>query len=625
MGRLVNLIIKKLKNWQKTIIAITYDAAVSYAAILASIYLRFDHWPADIFPASSSVTFLLLIAFSQSFSFYVCGLYKGIWRYSSTPDLLRLIKGISFSLFVSIMVAFFYNRLEVIPRSVFVIDWLLLIVALGGGRLGYRIIRDYFLQRQLDLNSAIRVLVVGAGAAGEQLFREIRKTPSLSMNVVGFIDDDLGMKKKLLHGVPVLGRIDNLQEIVATKKVNKVLIAIPSATGSEIGRIVKSCDDSSIEFKTLPHISDVLNGKISYSQLRDVGPEDLLGRTEIKLDTELIQEVITGSTVLISGAGGSIGSELCRQIAMFNPKEIILYELTELFLYKMEMEIKEEFPNLKYKVVIGDIRDVNKVERVFKECRPDIVFHAAAYKHVPMMEANPLESIHTNIFGTKILSEAASKYCVKRFVQISTDKAVNPTNVMGVTKRVAEMVIQDVQNRSESTKFMTVRFGNVLGSSGSVIPLFKKQILKGGPITVTDPNVERFFMTIPEACQLVMQAGSIGQGKEVFVLDMGKLVKIKDLAKQMITLSGLKEEDIEIKYTGLRPGEKLYEELTLDGEDIIETVHPLVRVVKAQPSPSSLSGHLDSLYSAINCGMNTSEVKDILRVVVPEYELKETV
>ncbi len=614
----MDYLLAKLKPWQKTMVAFNLDFLVALFAFPAAYFLRYGQAFPDIFYSHKILEQSILIALVQPMSFYFFDMYRGIWRYASTPDLVRVIKGATFGVVLFFLAVFFYNRLVVTPRSIFIIDWILLVIGLGGWRLLYRILRDH---ATLFNTSELleKVIVVGAGSGGDQLIREIRKAPSLNMKVVAMIDDDIGIRNKLLHGIPVMGGVEDIPRIVEKTKANQIFIAIPSASGEQIERIISACRDSNLKFKTLPRIEEILNGRVELSQLRDVLPEDLLGRKQIKLDTWSINEMIEGSKVLISGAGGSIGSEICNQVAKFRPKEIVLFEITELFLYDLEKKLKKSFPELKYHCVVGDIRNLDDVNQVFRNFKPEIVFHAAAYKHVPMMEINPTAAIKTNIFGTKLFGEKAVEYGVKRFVLVSTDKAVNPTNVMGATKRVAEMVCQDLQSKTESTKFLTVRFGNVLGSSGSVIPLFKEQINNGGPLTVTHPDIERYFMSISEASQLVLQAGAIGKGDELFVLDMGKAIKIADLAKNMITLSGLKiNEDIEIEYIGLRPGEKLYEELLMDNETTLPTQHPQLRIAKVRKNQSHFISQLSELFDNLD-SFDYWELRDFLQSIVPEY------
>ena len=612
-------IIEIMKPWQKTTIAMIYDFVFVALSFYMALVFRFESFIIPGFTLGAFFQILFALCVTQSFVLYFMGLYRGIWRYSSTPDLLRLIKGVSLAVIASIIVLFFLTRMENIPRSAFILDWLLLIVTLGGGRLAYRMLRDRITYHQ-NASSSARVLIVGAGSSGDQLFREIRTNPEINLSVVGFMDDDPFKRKKIMHGVPVLGTIQDLPNFVNKENVSKVFIAIPGLSGQDIRKIIKSCDGLNIDFKTLPKLSDVLDGRISFSQLRKVGPEDLLGRKEVNLDIDSLHEMITDKLIMVTGAGGSIGSELCRQISKLSPKSICLFEQSEFNLFELERELSTQFPEITFLPFIGDIRDKERVEAAFNDFNPEIVFHAAAYKHVPMMENNAIEAVSTNILGTYNLVQVAKTAKTKKFVMISTDKAVNPTNVMGASKRAAELVVQQVQQDSENeTQFMTVRFGNVLGSSGSVIPIFQKQIEAGGPVTVTHNDIRRYFMTIPEASQLVLQAGALGNGGEIFVLDMGEPVKIIDLAKELISLSGLTlDKDIQIEVTGLRPGEKLYEEIFFDGEGVLPTHHPLVRIAKAQKPPTTLEKKLGFMFQ-LSKSTKTDVVKQLLGEIVEEY------
>lgn len=610
--------ISLLQPWQKTAIVIATDIAIATFALYGSFFIKMGDLSFPAFELKSFHITLILMITLQAISFYKMGLYKGIWRYSSTQDLIRLIKGATLAVVFSFIGSFFYNRLNNISRSVFFIDWLLLIISLGGTRFAYRIWRDHNAKTNNN-HRTDKIIIVGAGDGGEKLYREIQHSPTFDSSVVAFIDDDLGKRNKSIHGIQIMGGISDIAQVVKKTSANKIFIAIPSATNKEFRRIIKECENTKLEIKTLPSLKDILQESEKLTELRDVKPEDLLGRDEIKLDRKNLGLMIKDKVVLVTGAGGSIGSELCRQIALFKPKTLVLFEISEYFLYELEMQLNELFPELNIISTIGDVRSSQSVENIFNKTNPSIVFHAAAYKHVPMMEKNPLEAVNTNIIGTKTVCESSLKYNVDRFVLISTDKAVNPTNIMGATKRIAEMTTQRSQDKSKHTKFMVVRFGNVLGSSGSVIPLFKKQIKKGGPITVTHPEITRYFMSIPEASQLVMQAGSIGSGGEIFVLDMGEPFKITHLAKQLITLAGLRvNEDIEIKFTGLRAGEKLYEELLADQESTLTTCHPKVKIAKAREVSKETNKLINEL---VQLPPNT-EVRTIierLQNIVPEY------
>ena len=443
---------------------------------------------------------------------------------------------------------------------------------------------------------------------------------------MGFLDDDEAKKGKTIHGLPIIGNINELKSFVIQYEISKVFIAIPSlSSGSKLRSIINSCDGTNVEFRTLPGIADIIDDKVSFSQLRQVESEDLLGRKEVNLDTVSVEKMLHDKVVLVTGAGGSIGSELCRQILKFHPKKLVIFEQSEFGLFSLEKDLMEKFPRHIIVPFIGDVRNKERVHAVFEEHLPSIVFHAAAYKHVPLMEQNSIEAVFTNIQGTYNVTNAACEFKSEKFVLISTDKAVNPTNVMGASKRIAEMVVQNFHiDANSGTKLMMVRFGNVLGSSGSVIPTFKKQIEKGGPVTVTHKDITRYFMTIPEACLLVLQAGTIGNGGEVFVLDMGEPVKIMDLARELIALSGLVPEvDIEIKVTGLRPGEKLYEEMFFEGEGILSTPHPLVKIAKAKGPGVNFNDQLDTLFK-LSSTTRPEVVRQLFMSVLDEYKPENT-
>jgi FlaA1/EpsC-like NDP-sugar epimerase len=614
--------IQEFKPKHKTLIAMCSDTFFAFACFFLALSIRYgDFFPTEI-PLKSLILILTLNTVIQSFTFYLNGLYKGIWRYSSTPDLLRLIKGATIAVLTSTSIFFLFNRLDMIPRSAFIIDWLLLVVSLGGSRFAYRVFTD-------DLNFKTtknykNALIVGTGSDGERLFREIRAERSLEIKVVAFLDIKKTDHGRHLHGLPIFGQEEHYESIIRDREITKIFIAIPDASPELLRMIVESCNEMDVEIKTIPKMTDFFGKKSYLSQLRNLEPEDLLGRKQVELDTTSIEEMLSDKKILVTGAGGSIGSELCNQIAKFQPNHLILFEQNEFNLYQLERNLKESYPKLKYTTVIGDVKNRDSAECTFKKFQPQIVFHAAAYKHVPLMEENPYQSVQTNILGTKTVAELSSKYQVDRFVLISTDKAVNPTNVMGATKRTAEMVCLQTQKETSKTKFMIVRFGNVLGSSGSVIPLFKKQIQAGGPITVTHKDIERYFMSIPEASRLVLQAGTIGNGGEIFVLDMGKPVKIVDLAKQMIALAGLRlNHDIKIIFSGLRPGEKLYEELLIKEENILPTTHNLVKVAKSRPLSDCFYENLKNLITASESN-SPKEFRDSLKRIVTDYNPQNT-
>ena len=449
----------------------------------------------------------------------------------------------------------------------------------------------------------------------------MRQNPNIDYDIIGFLDNDPAKKGRRIHNVPILGFVDELEEIGARKSIEEAIVAIPSISGKEMRKIIYQCNDVGISCKTLPAISDILNGTIAISQIREIRIEDLLGREHVELNREQIRDYLSGKRVLVTGAAGSIGLELCRQIIKVGPGKIVLFERIENEIYNVEMEFAEKFPDVPYVLALGDILDTNRLEQVMNEYKPQVVFHAAAYKHVPIMEANPFEAVKNNVLGTLNVAEISAKYGVEKFVLISTDKAVKPVNVMGMTKRIAELICQGM-NGEQKTKFIAVRFGNVLNSAGSVIPLFKKQILNGGPVTVTHPEMTRYFMSIPEAAQLVMQAGAMGKGGEIFVLDMGEPVKIVDLAKDMIRLMGLKAgEDIDIAYIGLRPGEKIHEELVSHTEEIEKTHHEKIMMVR---TPLVDWPHyrveIDELLNTIK-DLDSEKMRNILAAMIPENNL----
>ncbi len=619
-------IIDKLRPWQKTGTVMVYDVLVATFAFYFSYVVRLGELTPSFLSAQAFPIIMGITVLIQFTCFYFFGMYRGIWRYSSTPDLLRIIKATTIAVTFSFIAVFLFNRMEITPRSIFIIDWLLIIFLAGGGRFAYRMWRDRQHLQVLSKIGTPRVIIVGAGAAGEHLCRDIMRTTSLNMKIVAFIDDDPWKRKKLLHNIPVMGQVKDLPAVVEKTNASQIYIAIPSATGSQLRRIAKIYHDfidAEIKFKTLPKMTDIINGKIEFSQLKNLSLEDLFGRKEISLDSQALSAMITDKKILVSGAGGSIGSELCLQLAAFKPKQLVLFEISEIALYNLEQLVRERFPETNFISILGDIRNRDRVDSIFTQYTPELVLHAAAYKHVPIMEDHPCEAIGTNINGTKVLAEVAAAHEIERFVMVSTDKAVNPTNFMGATKRVAEMVCLHTHQNNPKTKFMTVRFGNVMGSSGSVIPLFQRQIENGGPITVTHPEITRYFMSIPEAAQLILQAGAIGDGGEIFVLDMGSPIKIADLARQMIKLSGLTpDEDIEIKYTGLRPGEKLYEELLSNTETTLPTQHTMVRVAKSQPLIADFANELDKIATQkrhSTTGDDRLILKNSILKLVPEY------
>jgi len=603
----------KLIRGKKRLIVIFSDTVLVLFSYWLAYLLRFNFVIPEIYYQRwmDSLPALILI---RILCFYFLGLYSGVWRYASMNDLMKILKAITLSSFMFMTYIILRYRLVDFPRSVFVIDWFTLITFVGGSRFIYRFSREFYGTKR---EGKRRVLIIGAGDAGEMLLREMKQNPDRAFEPVGFLDDDLDKNGRTIHNVPVLGKIDELERVAQKKEVQEIVVAIPSITGKGMRRIVDQCKRAGISCKTVPAVSDILNGKVHVSQIREIRIEDLLGREHIELNRKEIEEYLSNKKVLVTGSGGSIGSELCRQILKIDPRQLILYERVENELFHLEMELLETFPGAPYVTILGDILDRKRLEDVLRDYRPDVVFHAAAYKHVPMMEAHPLEAIKNNILGTKNVAEVSTQWGVEKFVMISTDKAVNPVNVMGATKRLAELICQGM-NQNQTTLYVVVRFGNVLNSAGSVIPLFKEQIAKGGPLTVTHPEATRYFMSIPEATQLVMQAGAMGKGGEIYVLDMGEPVRIMDLATDMIRLMGLRlGEDIDIICSGLRPGEKVHEELVTEEEAVEPTRHEKIMAVKSPPFDwMDLQRKIEVMLKEMD-QYPTEKIKKLLMTMVP--------
>ena len=560
----------------RRVAVVTHDLLMVSLAWLLAYLTRFNF----SYQSIDSTNFLYGlpgVLIIQGLALWWTGLYKSVWRFASIPDLWNIIRaatvgalGVSLSLFL-------FNRLEGVPRATLALYPVFLVFFLGSPRLIYRMWRDHGLSYR-GAGTRKRVLLLGAGRAAEMLARDMIRDSEYMP--VGFLDDKKSLKGAKVHGLPILGTIDQLADFAAQLSVDVIVIALPSASTAAIQHVVELCEQVNIPFRILPRLNDLMSSGIS--ALREVKIEDLLGREPVSLDWRNISDGIIGKTVLVSGGGGSIGAELCRQIARLGPAALVVFERCEFNLYSIEMELRRDFPNLVLHACLGDVCDGPCVEHAMRVYRPEVIFHAGAYKHVPMLQTQSREAVRNNVLGTKTLAAAADKYSCETFVMISTDKAVNPANVMGATKRVAEIFCQALDHRS-TTRFITVRFGNVLGSAGSVVPLFRSQIEAGGPVTVTHPGITRYFMTIPEACQLIMQAGAMGKGGEIFVLDMGAPIKISYLAEQMIRLSGkIPGTDVEIVYTGLRPGEKLYEELFYAQEDLLKTAHDKILLARAR-------------------------------------------
>ena len=564
----------------RTLPAIFHDALAILLAWVLAYVLRFNFAiPAEhIAHMWVSIAWILPMQIGV-FIFY--GLYKGVWRFSSTVDLSRILLLILFGALLAPAILFMLGNTYVVPRIVLVLYPLFLLFIMGGSRLAYRLWKEHT-SFGAHLKQGKPVIIMGAGRAAITLLKELSQTKQ--WRVVALLDDDVSIHQREILGVKVLGNIASLSQIHQAYQVQHVIIAMPLASNKQKRIAVDLANELNLEVLTVPAIDDLMSGKVNISQIRKVDVEDLLGRDVVQLDDAGLQHLIEQNTVFVSGAGGSIGSELCRQILKYKPSRLVCYDLSEYALYQLEQELLQHSENTQLIIVTGDVKNVLRVQQIMAAYRPKAVFHAAAYKHVPMMEThNVAEALSNNVIGTHVMANAAMQVGVAKFVLISTDKAVNPTNVMGASKRLAEMVCQSLEGGAKSsTHFVIVRFGNVLGSSGSVIPKFREQIAKGGPVTVTHPEITRYFMSIPEAAQLVMQAGVMGKGGEIFVLDMGEPVKIAELAKDMIRLSGFQHDEIKIHFTGLRPGEKLYEELLADDELTQTTQHPKLRIAMAR-------------------------------------------
>lgn len=571
-------------------------------------------------------------------TFYTFKLYKGMWRYTSISDLLDIIKAASLGSLIVVTAILLSTRFVGFSRSVFIIDWFLTILLISGFRLSVRLFYERVSTDELSPSAFLtlmksfsrkkenekKLIIIGAGNSGEKICREILNNPHLNYEIVGFLDDDTSKIGRAIHGIKIIGTMADLPTVAIKTRADEILIAITNADGKQMRRIVDACKKTGVPFKTVPGYGELINGKLSVKAIRDVAYRDLLGREIVKLDEAGIESYLKGKTILVTGAGGSIGSELCRQICRFRPQNILLFERAESSLYHIELELKDNFKNVKATPILGDILDICQLDAIFKRFDPEVVFHAAAYKHVPMLEIQPWKAVENNIKGTANLLESSVRRHVERFVFVSTDKAVRPTNVMGASKRIAEMLIQcqpDMVN--VHTHFSIVRFGNVLGSVGSVVPLFKRQIEQGGPVTVTHPKMTRYFMTIPEACQLILQAGAlIGDDRViVYVLDMGGPIKIADMAKDLIRLSGFEpDKDIQIKFIGLRPGEKLYEELITEGEGVVSTSHKKIMALRGTSCDLSiLNGKIEQLFHAAS-EQDTDAIKTLIKKIVVDYQ-----
>lgn len=604
-----------MPNDFRALLAVLHDLVAVTVAWLVAFWLRFNLEIPEPFREQAWASIVWVVPLYGAI-FYGAGLYRGIWRYASLPDLQRIILAAAGGA-LAIPAMLFMLQLAV-PRSVLVMSPVFLVVLMGGSRLAYRAWKE----RSLGLAPAVGrepVVVLGAAEAAASLVKELARSPQ--WQVIGMFDDDRVLHRRQIHGATVYGAIADLPAMQPKLKAHRAIIAMPEADHSARRRAVDAARTAGLQVMTVPSFDDLVSGRVTVSQIRNVELDDLLGRDPVTLDTSGLREWLGGRVVLVSGAGGSIGSELCRQVARYMPQRIVLLENSEFSLYSVEQEFARRFPGVAIIPVIGDVKDAGRMAQLLASFQPSVIFHAAAYKHVPLMEnQNTWQAVLNNVLGTRVLAEAAIRSGVEKFVLISTDKAVNPTNVMGATKRLAELLCQALQTAGK-TRFVIVRFGNVLGSTGSVIPKFREQIAAGGPVTVTHPDITRFFMSIPEAVQLVLQAGLTSPGGEIVVLDMGDPVRIADLARDMIRLSGFSENEIKITYTGLRPGEKLYEELLAADENSLPTPHPKLRIAKARTASPNLLDEL-AVWLQRPKPPDDTTVRSELARWVPEYQPK---
>ena len=605
----------------RIIALVLMDIMSIVVASFAALYIRFDFSFSGI-PKEYMVCFEHIIPFNLAITllfFALWRLYKSVWRYASATELLNIVFATTCASVGQVIVS--YALGYIMPRSYYVIYWFLLFGLACAIRFSYRILRILNMKRNDLLNGSkkVNVMLIGAGAAANTILKEIESSQYVNLHVKCIIDDHAGCHGKLLRGVPIVGGRDKILDAVSQYGVEEIIYAIPSSDTKNKKEILDICKESGCKLLTLPGIYQMINGEVSVSKLKEVEIEDLLGREPIQINTEEVLDYVSGKVVMVTGGGGSIGSELCRQIAGHSPKQLIIVDIYENNAYEIQQELLRKYPKLNLVVLIASVRNTNRINAIFKKYRPNIVYHAAAHKHVPLMEVSPNEAIKNNVFGTYKTAQAADKYGAEKFVLISTDKAVNPTNIMGASKRICEMVVQ-MMNQTSNTNFVAVRFGNVLGSNGSVIPLFKKQIAEGGPVTVTHPDIIRYFMTIPEAVSLVLQAGAYAKGGEIFVLDMGEPVKIVDLAKNLIKLSGYKVgEDIEIKFTGLRPGEKMYEELLMNEEGLKKTANKMIFIGKPiEFDEERFKKQLDKLGE--DAKSETGDIRKDVKEIVPTYQ-----
>lgn len=602
-------------------ILVILDVMSIVAASFAALYIRFDFSFANIDKLyMTQLEHILLPNILVTLLFYaIWKLYRSVWRYASANELINIVFATTCTAVAQVVYCYVLN--QKMPRSYYALYWFLLTVMTSCIRFGYRILRLINSKRTeiTEKNRRVNVMVIGAGAAGNMILKEMESSSYLNLQAKCIIDDQPGCHGKMLRGVPIVGGRDKILEAVPHYGIDEIILAIPSAGVQVRKEILDICKETGCKLRIVPGMYQLVNGEVSVSKLKEVEIEDLLGREPIRINTEEVFGYVSGKTILVTGGGGSIGSELCRQIASHNPKQLIIVDIYENNAYQIQQELIRKYPDLNLLVLIASVRNTNRINSIFEQYRPNIVYHAAAHKHVPLMETSPNEAIKNNVMGTYKTAVAADRYGAEKFVLISTDKAVNPTNVMGASKRICEMVVQ-MMNQKSKTNFVAVRFGNVLGSNGSVIPLFKQQIAEGGPVTVTHPDIIRYFMTIPEAVSLVLQAGAYAKGGEIFVLDMGKPVKIVDLATNLIKLSGYKPgEDIEIKFTGLRPGEKMYEELLMDEEGLKKTDNKLIFIGKPIDFEASVfEKQLEKLIA--DAKKETADIRSEIKEIVPTYQ-----
>lgn len=598
----------------RSLLVFLHDAGAAALAWPAAYWLRFNMEVPDFFVRGMLYTFGWVVP-AQAGIFWLFGLYRGMWRYASVRDLQRILLAVAVGALTVPVAVLMLRQTHLVPRSVLLLDPILLLLVMGGSRLAYRVWKEHTLYGNFQRQGK-PVLVLGAGDAGVTLLRELERSPE--WRVVGLLDDDPAKIGRIVNGVPVHGRLDDLPSVAAGLGAQHAIVAMPSLNHAARRRALQICSAARVKAMTVPSYEDLVSGKVTVSALREIELDDLLGRDPVRLDNAGLHQLLAGRTVLVSGAGGSIGAELCKQVARFNPRLLVLLELNEFALYRIEQELEERYPELPTRCAIGDVKDATRVAELFSRHAPSVVFHAAAYKHVPLMErGNAWAAVKNNALGTYVLASAAARHGVEKFVLVSTDKAVNPTSVMGATKRLAERICIGLQSQT-AMQLVIVRFGNVLGSAGSVIPKFREQLARGGPITVTHPDVTRYFMSIREAAQLVLQAGLMGGGGEIFILDMGEPVRIVDLARDMIRLSGASEEEIRIVFTALRPGEKLNEELIAAGEESFPTSHPKLRTVRQRGGDHSLPEALLAWLQAAGPFDDEQTKAELLRWV-PEY------